>query len=66
VSLRAGMDTEARGISVSAVYIHLKKACDSVRREVCSLLYNTSSEFEITKKRARLVQMCVRKVYKSR
>jgi hypothetical protein len=42
------------------LFIHIKKACDSVRREV---LYNVLIEFGIPMKLVSLIKMCLNKTY---
>ena len=46
--------------AVHQLFIDLKKACDSVRREA---LYNIRIEFGIPKKRVRLIKMCLTEMY---
>jgi hypothetical protein len=45
---------------VHQLFIDLKKACDSVKREV---LYNILLEFGIPKKLVRLIKMCLNETY---
>jgi hypothetical protein len=42
------------------LFINIKKACDSVKREV---LYNILLEFGIPKKLVRLIKMCLNETY---
>jgi hypothetical protein len=46
--------------TVNQLFVHLKKAYDSVRREV---LYNILIEFGILMKLARLIRMCLNETY---
>jgi hypothetical protein len=46
--------------TVHQLFINLKKACDSVRREV---LYNILIEFGISRKLAGLIKMCLNETY---
>jgi len=46
--------------AVDQLFIHFKKAYDSVRREV---LYSILNEFGIPMKQARLIKMCLNETY---
>ena len=49
-----------QGSSASEIYIHFKKAYNSVRRED---LYNILIEFDIPMKLVRLIKMCLNETY---